>query len=48
MLQDNKVKIADDLASEEKEQAAYGQYCDDEAGAREYAIKTAARSLADL
>merc|ERR1719158_299469 len=48
MLQDNKVKIADDLAAEETEQAAYAQYCDDEAGAREYAIKTAARSILDL
>lgn len=48
MLLDNKAKIANDLANEEKEQAAYSQYCDDEAGAREYAIKTAARSLADL
>merc|ERR1719191_685834 len=48
MLEDNKVKIADDLAAAETEQAAYSQYCDDEAGAREYAIKTAARSIGDL
>lgn len=48
MLMDNKVKIADDLAAAEKEQAAYSQYCDDEAGSREYAIKTATRTMADL
>jgi len=48
MLSENKVKIADDLAKEETEQAAYSQYCDDEAGAREYAIKTATRTINDL
>merc|ERR1719387_3322859 len=48
MLMDNKAKIADDLAAAEKEQAEYAEYCDDESGAREYAIKTAERSILDL
>jgi len=48
MLQDNKVKIAADLAAEETEFAAYSQYCDDEQGARAYAIKSATRTITDL
>merc|ERR1719387_1237547 len=48
MLMDNKAKIADDLVAAEKEQAEYAEYCDDESGAREYAIKTAERSILDL
>lgn len=48
MLQDNKMKVQDDLTKEEAEMAEYSKYCDDEISAREYAIKTASRTMTDL
>jgi len=48
LLDENKMKIAADLAAEEKEMAAYATFCDDELTEKGYAIKTATRSILDL
>merc|ERR1719183_10293 len=48
MLQDNKAKVAKDLAAEEKEMAEYSTFCDDEATAKGFSIKEADRVLSDL
>lgn len=48
MLMENKVKVADDLKKEEVEMSEFSQWCDDEADAKTYAIKTATRKTADL
>jgi len=48
MLQENKMKIANDLSGEEAEMAEYAKYCDNEARDRGYAIKTATRKIQDL
>merc|ERR1719375_2731241 len=48
MLSANKVKVADDLAAEEKEAAEYSEFCDTEIEAKGYAIKTAARKVVQL
>jgi hypothetical protein len=48
MLQDNKNKIMQDLAAEEKEMAEYSEFCDSESDEKSYAIKTANRKIDDL
>merc|ERR1719421_1239882 len=48
LLEDNKVKIANDLAAEEKEMAEYTDFCDKESSDKGYAIKTAASKIEDL
>jgi len=48
MLQANKVKVAEDLAAEEKEAAAYSEFCDTEIEEKGYAIKTAVRKISEL
>lgn len=48
LLEDNKVKVQQNLATEEKEMAEYSEYCDDESTEKGYAIKTAVRKIADL
>jgi chromosome segregation ATPase len=48
MLQENKLKVMDDLKSEEVDMAEYSQFCDDEQSAKAYAIKTAAAKINDL
>lgn len=48
MLQENKIKVMNDIKEEEVEMAAYSKFCDDEADAKAYSIKTATRKIADL
>merc|ERR1719214_503000 len=48
LLEENKVKITNDLAAEEKEMAEYTTFCDDESTAKGFAIKDAARKIEDL
>jgi len=48
LLEENKVKITNDLAAEEKEMGEYTTFCDDEATAKGFAIKDAARKIEDL
>merc|ERR1719478_965862 len=48
LLEENKVKITDDLAAEEKEMTAYTEFCDKESSEKGYAIETATRTLEDL
>jgi len=48
LLEDNKVKITNDLAAEEKEMAEYTDFCDKESTEKGYAIKDAVRKLGDL
>jgi chromosome segregation ATPase len=48
LLQDNKAKVAADLAAEADEMAQYSEYCDKTASEKGYAIKTAASKIADL
>jgi len=48
LLDENKVKIANDLAAEEKEMAEYTDFCDKESSDKGYAIKTAASKIEDL
>lgn len=48
MLQENKVKVMDDLKKEEVDMAEYSQFCDDEQSAKAYAIKTAVTKINDL
>jgi len=48
MLMENKVKVTKDLEKEEAEMAEYSKFCDDEADAKTYSIKTAARKITDL
>merc|ERR1719335_982923 len=48
LLEENKIKIANDLAAEEKEMAEYSKFCDDESTAKGYALKDAARKIEDL
>merc|ERR1719160_937321 len=48
MLQANKVKVAEDLAAEEKEAVAYSEFCDKEIEEKGYAIKTAASKITQL
>jgi len=47
-LEENKVKIANDLAAEEKEMAEYTDFCDKESSDKGYAIKTATSKIEDL
>merc|ERR1719456_1650304 len=48
MLQANKVKVAEDLAAEEKEATEYAEFCDTELEEKGYAIKTAAKKIMQL
>jgi len=48
LLEENKLKIANDLAAEEKEMAAYAEFCDKESSDKGYAIKTASSKIEDL
>jgi predicted nucleic acid-binding Zn-ribbon protein len=48
LLDENKVKIANDLAAEEKEMAEYTEYCDKSSSDLGYSIKTATSTIEDL
>merc|ERR1719443_880713 len=48
LLEENKLKIANDLAAEEKEMAEYTEFCDKESSDKGYAIKTATTKIEDL
>merc|ERR1719156_265278 len=48
LLEENKMKIANDLAAEEKEMAEYAEFCDKESSDKGYAIKTASSKIEDL
>jgi len=48
LLDENKVKIANDLAAEEKEMAEFTEYCDKQSSDLGYALKTATSKLEDL
>merc|ERR1719271_1374142 len=48
LLEENKLKILNDLGAEEKEMAEYSEYCDTESSDLGYTIKTAVRKIADL
>lgn len=48
LLQENRVKIVDDLKAEETEMSEYTEYCDNEMSAKGYAIETASRKIEDL
>jgi len=48
LLEENKVKILNDLAAEEKEMAEYTEFCDKESTEKGYAIKDATRKIGDL
>merc|ERR1719161_3423683 len=48
LLEENKGKVAADLASEEKEMVEYSNFCDDELTAKGYAIKDATKAIAAL
>lgn len=48
LLDENKVKIANDLAAEEKEMTEYADFCDKESSEKGYAIKTAVSKIEDL
>merc|ERR1719379_3021561 len=48
LLEDNKVKITNDLAAEEKEMTEYAEFCDTESSEKGYAVETADRKIVDL
>merc|ERR1719194_67056 len=48
LLEENKVKITNDLAAEEKEMGEYTTFCDDTLTAKGFAIKDAARIITSL
>jgi len=48
LLDENKVKITNDLAAEEKEMAEYSEFCDKESTTKGYAVKDAVRKIGDL
>merc|ERR1719379_1560121 len=48
LLEDNKVKITNDLAAEEKEMGEYAAFCDTESSEKGYAVQTADRKILDL
>jgi len=48
MLQENKVKVVNDLKQEEQEMIEYNQFCDEEIDSLGYAVKVATRKIADL
>jgi len=48
MLEANKVKVAEDLAAEEKEATEFAEFCDKESEAKGYAIKTSATKITQL
>jgi len=48
LLEENKVKISNDLAAEEKEMTEYADFCDKESSEKGYNIKTAVSKIEDL
>merc|ERR1719272_1803377 len=48
LLDENKVKITNDLAAEEKEMGEYSEFCDKESTTKGYAVKDAVRKIGDL
>jgi hypothetical protein len=48
LLEDNKVKISNDLAAEEKEMTEYADFCDTESSEKGYNIKTAIGKIENL
>lgn len=48
LLEENKLKITNDLAAEEKDMAEYAEFCDKESSEKGYAIKTATSKIGDL
>merc|ERR1719156_109430 len=48
LLEDNKVKITNDLAAEEKAMGEYAEFCDSESSEKGYAVETADRKILDL
>merc|ERR1719460_2862720 len=48
LLEENKAKIATDLAAEEKEMTEYADFCDKESSEKGYNIKTAVSKIEDL
>merc|ERR1719217_1117714 len=48
LLEENKVKITNDLAAEEKEMTEYTEFCDKESSEKGYAIETATTKITDL
>merc|ERR1719353_854562 len=48
LLEENKVKISNDLAAEEKEMTEYADFCDTESSEKGYNIKTAISKIEDL
>merc|ERR1719327_2489643 len=48
LLQENKMKVKNDLDAESKEMAEYADFCDSEISEKTYAIKTGTRKLAEL
>jgi chromosome segregation ATPase len=48
LLEENKLKILNDLGAEEKEMAEYAEFCDKESSDKGYSITTASRKIGDL
>jgi chromosome segregation ATPase len=48
LLEENKLKILNDLGAEEKAMGEYAEYCDKEASEKGYAIQTSDRKIGDL
>jgi len=48
LMEENKEKVTADLAAEEKEMTEYSDFCDSEASAKGFAIKTAMSKIEDL
>merc|ERR1719271_959948 len=48
LLEENKVKIANDLAAEEKEMGEFTEYCDKQSSELGYSIETATSKIEDL
>merc|ERR1719395_296556 len=48
LLQENKMKVKNDLDAEAKEMAEYSEFCDSEISEKTYSIKTSTRKLAEL
>lgn len=48
MLQENKVKVVEDLKQEEQEMKEYNEFCDTELDSLAYAVKIATRKISDL
>merc|ERR1719265_356743 len=48
MLQENEVKVIEDLKQEEQEMTEYNEFCDDEIDSLGYAVGVATRKISDL